>query len=43
MKKTLLVALLVIFVTALFTSCRPHERCPAYGHVIKTETAKKNS
>lgn len=41
MKKVILVSLLVLFIAAVVTSCRPHERCPAYGHISKTEVNKK--
>jgi len=30
----------VIFVLALFSSCRVHERCPAYGKVDKVEVER---
>ncbi len=41
MKKVILLGLLVLFIATVVTSCRPHERCPAYGHVSKTEASKK--
>ncbi len=37
MKKIIAIGLLVLFVTAAFTSCKPRERCPAYGHLTTTE------
>lgn len=41
MKKVILLSLLVLFIAAMAISCRPHERCPAYGHAPKTENPNK--
>lgn len=39
MKKVFSVALVMLFLTALF-SCKSHHRCAAYGKVEQQQTAK---
>ena len=42
MKKVLLFLAIATFVGSVLTSCKSHERCPAYGKAIKgTEAASK--
>lgn len=43
MKKILIVGLLVLFITAAFTSCKPKERCPAYGYNSSIENVDENN
>ncbi len=40
MKKILVTLALMAFVAAIFSSCKGHERCPAYGKVDKGQTEK---
>lgn len=40
MKKVFLLLAIVTFVGSVFTSCKSHERCPAYGKVNKTTVGK---
>lgn len=40
MKKILVVALSVFFISVAMTSCRSHERCAAYGKINKIDTGK---
>jgi hypothetical protein len=43
MKKVLLLLAIVTFVGSIFTSCKSHERCPAYGKATQaTEAAGKS-
>lgn len=39
MKKVLLFLAIVTFVGSVLTSCKSHERCPAYGKVNKSAEA----
>ena len=43
MKKSIIIILSIIFVSATFTSCRSHERCAAYGKINKIDSGKKIS
>lgn len=43
MKKILIIGLLVLFITAAFTSCKPRERCPAYGYNPSIENIDQNT
>jgi len=40
MKKIFLFIAIATFVGSVFTSCKSHERCPAYGKVNKADTEK---
>ena len=43
MKKLFVIAVSVAFISAIFTSCRSHERCAAYGKIQKIDTGKSIS
>lgn len=43
MKKILVIALSIIFVSVAMTSCRSHERCAAYGKINKIDMGKSFS
>ena len=40
MKKFLVVAIAVIFVSVSITSCKTHERCAAYGKINKIDSGR---
>ena len=40
MKKIFYIAIVVVSVSALFSSCKHTERCPAYGKVTTEQTVK---
>ncbi|HEX8516151.1 MAG TPA: hypothetical protein VF868_08120 [Bacteroidia bacterium] len=40
MKKILGIFIAVVFVSAVLSSCRSHERCAAYGKINKIESGK---
>jgi len=37
----LLYIVLAVFLLGVFSSCRSHERCPAYGKVVKEKAEEK--
>ncbi|MDD2412214.1 MAG: hypothetical protein RBS19_04210 [Bacteroidales bacterium] len=43
MKKILILGVFVLFVAAAFTSCKPRERCPAYGYNSPIENIDQNT
>jgi len=40
MKKFLVIAMSVVFISVSMTSCRSHERCAAYGKINKIDSGK---
>jgi hypothetical protein len=40
MKKALIIFVSVVFVSAVLSSCRSHERCAAYGKINKIDSGK---
>ncbi len=40
MKKIFVIVLSVFVISSVFTSCKSHERCAAYGKINKIDTAK---
>jgi uncharacterized protein YcfL len=40
MKKLLIVAISVVFISVMLSSCRSHERCAAYGKINKINSQK---
>ncbi|OFY87297.1 MAG: hypothetical protein A3F72_17520 [Bacteroidetes bacterium RIFCSPLOWO2_12_FULL_35_15] len=43
MKKFFVIVASVLFVSAIITSCRSHERCAAYGKINKIDTGKSHT
>ena len=43
MKKFFVIVASVVFVSAIMTSCRSHERCAAYGKINKIGTGKSHT
>lgn len=41
MKKVTAFLLMVVFASAIFTSCKSHETCPAYGKKTNSEYSDK--
>jgi predicted small secreted protein len=41
MKRVSIIFSLLFAVALLISSCHTHQKCPAYGKVIKADTAKK--
>jgi hypothetical protein len=43
MRKVIVLSLVVLFSAVLITSCKSHEKCPAYGKTNTNSTVVKNA